>query len=262
MHFEGGSKAGKASTLIATLRSDGLSDALLRTQIASATRSYPITFAMSLAVAAGVLWAAIDAPNRTTIIGTALLHAIISCIMLLRWFRDRAAGWQVDRPLQRVRQISVEAAFVALGWYIFLSNAGLHAEPQLQVLVVAVMAGVMAVGSARYASIPAAASSFLATVGIVCAIYARVSSIEWPVYAFLAVFILMLGRNAIAQHRLIVSQFQSGSETERARGEIALLAAREAETIANRQAEEARSTALVQARQDDERRRAQADDSD
>ncbi|MBS0505541.1 MAG: hypothetical protein JSS55_17445 [Proteobacteria bacterium] len=240
------------------LRSEGLSDDLLRAQIASATRSYPVSFAMSMLVAAGMLWASHGTANWATVAGAAAFHAIISFIMLLRWFQDRAAGWEIVRPSARVRQISIEAAFIALGWYTFLSSAGLDADPQLQVLVVAVMAGVMAIGSARYAAIPAAAASFLGTVTLVCAVYAGVSSIEWPVYGFLGVFVLMLGRNAIAQHRMIVEQFQSGSETERARAEVAILAAREAENMANRQAEEAQQESLIREQQEEERRRAVA----
>jgi methyl-accepting chemotaxis protein len=254
----GWGSGGKAAALIAVLRSDGLSDELLRAQIASATRSYPVTFAMSLLVAAGVLWASHGAANWVTILGAAAFHAIVSCLMLLRWFQDRAAGWEIARPIARVRQIAVEASSVALGWYVFLSSVGLHADPQRQVLVVAVMAGVMAIGSLRYAAIPAAAASFLATVTIVCGFYATASSIEWPVFASLGVFVLMLGRNAIGQHRLIVEQFRSGSETERARAEVAILAARQAETAANRQAEEAQQESLIREQQEKERRRAVA----
>jgi methyl-accepting chemotaxis protein len=241
--------------MIAALRSEGLPDELLRAQINSATRSYPVSFAMSLVVSSGVLLASLGSPNLTSILAAATFHFLTCCVMLGRWFRDRAAGWQAVLPRERVRQIAAEAAFVALGWFIFLSNAGLYAPPELQVLVVAVMAGVMAIGALRYASIPAAAATFLATVTIVCGVYARVSSIEWPVYAFLGVFVLMLARTVMGQHAMIVQQFQSGAETERTRAEIAILAAREAETAAARSAEDSETAARARQEREEERRR-------
>jgi methyl-accepting chemotaxis protein len=246
---------GRLGALIGALRSEGLSDELLRAQIDSATRSYPVTFAMSLLVSSGVLLASLGLTNIKSIVSAFALHTLTCCVMLVRWFRDRAAGWQIAKPAARVRETTIEAAFVALGWFVFLSSAGLYAPPQQQVLVVAVMAGVMAVGSSRYASIPAAAAGFLGTVTCVCAIYARASSIEWPVYAFLAVFVLMLGRTVLTQHRLIVDQFRSGAETERARAEIAILAAREAETAAARAAEDSRAAAQTRQQREEERRR-------
>ncbi|GAO40903.1 putative methyl-accepting chemotaxis protein [Sphingomonas changbaiensis NBRC 104936] len=248
--------AGKrTSALIAALRSEDLSDELLRAQIDSATRTYPVSFAMSLLVSSGVLLASLDSANLRAILAAAGFHLLICSVMLVRWFRDRAAGWQLDRPAERVRQIAAEAAFVALGWFIFLSNAGLYAPPELQVLVVAVMAGVMAVGALRYASIPAAAASFLVTVTTVCAVYARISSIEWPVYAFLAVFVLMLARTVVSQHAMVVQQFRSGADAERARAEIAILAAREAETAAARAAEDSQAAAQARQQREEDRRR-------
>jgi methyl-accepting chemotaxis protein len=246
---------GRLRALIAALRSDGLSDELLRAQIDSATRSYPVSFLMSLLVSSGVLLASLGLSNIKAIIAAFALHALTCCVMLVRWFRDRAAGWQIAKPAARIRETTIEAGFVALGWFVFLSSAGLYAPPQQQVLVVAVMAGVMAVGSSRYASIPSAAASFLATVTFVCATYARASSIEWPVYAFLAVFVLMLGKSVLSQHSLIVEQYRSGAETERARAEIAILAAREAETAAARAAEDSQAAALARQQREEERRR-------
>nr|WP_269748905.1 methyl-accepting chemotaxis protein [Sphingomonas horti] len=241
--------------MVAALRSDGLSDELLRAQIDAATRTYPVSFAMSLIVSGGVLAASLDARNLVSILAAAAFHFLTCCVMLGRWFRDRATDWHVALPRERVRQIAAEAAFVALGWFIFLSNAGLYAPPELQVLVVAVMAGVMAVGALRYAPIPAAAATFLTTVTLVCGIYARVSAIEWPVYAFLAVFVLMLARTVIGQHAMIVDQYRSGAETERARAEIALLAARQAEAAAARAVEDTQAAAQARQQREDERRR-------
>jgi methyl-accepting chemotaxis protein len=246
---------GRLGALVAALRSDNLSEELLRAQIESATRSYPLTFVMSLLVSSGVLLASLGLSNIKSIAVAFAVHLLTCCGMLARWFRDRAAGWQIAKPAARVRETTIEAAFVAFGWFVFLSSAGLYAPPQQQVLVVAVMAGVMAVGSSRYASIPAAAASFLATVTFVCAVYARASSIEWPVYAFLAVFVLMLGRTVLSQHGLIVEQYRSGAETERARAEIAILAAREAETAAARAAEDSQAAALARQQREEERRR-------
>lgn len=241
--------------LFAMLRSGGLSDELLRAQIDYTTRTYPITFVTSLLVSAGVLLASLQAPNLPVILAAWVLHGLICCVMLARWFRDRAAGWQSSNPARRARQVSGEAAFVAGGWYVFLSSAGLDAGPQEQVLVVAVMAGVMAVGAARYAAIPAAVASFLGTVTLVCGAYATASSIEWPVYAFLAVFVLMLCRASLAQHRLIVDQFNSGAEIERARAEVAILAAREAEAAAAREADASRTAGEAREQREAERRR-------
>ncbi|MFD1612951.1 methyl-accepting chemotaxis protein [Sphingomonas tabacisoli] len=250
------SKLSRLAALRDVFSSKGLSDELLRAQIDYATRTYPVTFAMSLLVSTGTLLATLGSPDQAEIIGAWVFHTFTCFVMLWRWWRDRATGWQVANPAARVRQISAEAAFVALGWYVFLSSAGLYADTQTQVLVVAVMAGVMAVGSARYASIPAASASFLGTVTIVCGAYSTASAIEWPVYAFLAVFVLMLGRTSIAQHKMIVAQYNSGAEIERARAEVAILAAREAETAAAREAAASREAAQTRELQDAERRRA------
>ena len=63
---------GSLSAIMAALRSEGVSDELMRAQIDHATRTYPVSFAMSMIVSAGVILASRHTPNLTTIVGAGL----------------------------------------------------------------------------------------------------------------------------------------------------------------------------------------------
>ena len=99
---------------------------------------------------------------------------------------------------------------VALGWFLFLSVAGLYADMEQMVLINAIMAGVMAVGALRYAAIPGASLSFLGSGIVVSALYAFQSSVPGSVFAFLAVYAVLLGRSVMGHAHLFSAQFDAG----------------------------------------------------
>jgi methyl-accepting chemotaxis protein len=197
---------------------------LVETQLRSVGRSYPLTFVATAAVSISFMWALRDLPNHRWIVAGALLHLFVSCGVLTRWFIQRRSNWRVNDAARQARLITIESACVAVGWFLFLSIAGMRAEPSDQVLVTTVMAGVMAVGALRYAAVPAAGLIFLVIAYGVSGAFAVASAIPFAVYFCLAVFVLMLARTVLAQGTALRHQHEVGADLERAARERDLLA--------------------------------------
>ena len=214
----------------------------MQEQLRSINRSYPLTFAATALVTGSFLWALRDAPNHAWIIWSACFHVAVSCAVLARWFVQRSRGWKVDNAVTQGRLIAVESAFVAAGWFGFLSVGGLEAAAEDQVLVTTVMAGVMAIGALRYSALPAAGVAFLITGVVIAGGFSLSSAIPDTVFFCLGIFVFMLGRTVFAQAGMLQSQHEAGAELERAHRERERMAAEAkfaATEILLREAEEA-----------------------
>ncbi|NNM76542.1 hypothetical protein HJG53_06455 [Sphingomonas sp. ID1715] len=212
---------------------------LVEAQLRSVGRSYPITFAASVAVSLSFIWAMRQLPNHRLIVAGALLHLLVSCGVLTRWFLRRRNNWRVADPAREAQRITIESACVAAGWFLFLSIAGLEAGAEDQVLVTTVMAGVMAVGALRYAPVPSAGIVFLLVAAGIAGGFSVLSAIPGTVYFCLAVFVVMLIRTVVAQGAALRYQHEVGAELERAAGERDLLASNAKVAAAEAQLREA-----------------------
>ncbi|MFN3725878.1 MAG: methyl-accepting chemotaxis protein [Allosphingosinicella sp.] len=209
---------------------------LILAQLRFIFRAYPLTWIVTLLVVGSMTFSLRHNPNFPMIGAAAGVHALISTAVLWRWYRLMRDGWTVERPAAYVRSIVVEAAMVALGWFLFLSVAGLYADMKQMVLIIAIMAGVMAVGALRYAAIPGASLSFLGSGIVVSALYAVESSVPDEVFVFLAVYAALLGRSVMGHANLFSAQFDAGLA-------LANAAAERERVVAEKQAEELRARA-------------------
>jgi methyl-accepting chemotaxis protein len=198
---------------------------LVEAQIRSVGRSYPVTFVATGLVTGSFLYALTDLPNYDWVVVCAALHVLVSCGVLARWFFQRARQWRVDDPAKEALRITVEAAAVAFGWFLFLGVATLEAAPEQQVLITTVMAGVMAIGALRYAALRAAGLAFIVASVSVTAICSFASLVPGPVYFCLGVFVFMLARTVLAYSSTLRTQLQSASDLLEAARERDRLAA-------------------------------------
>ncbi len=192
---------------------------LILAQLRFIFRAYPLTWLVTLLVIASMTFSLRQNPNFLMIAAAGAVHVAISSAVMWRWYRLLRDGWKVDRPAAYARGIIVEAAMVALGWFLFLSVAGLYADRDQVVLVIAIMAAVMAVGALRYAAIPGASLAFLASGVVVCGLYSFQSSVPAEVFVFLCIYAVLLGRSVMAQANVFTAQFDAGVALANAAGE-------------------------------------------
>ena len=223
---------------------------LILAQLRFIFRAYPLTWAVTLLIVVSMTFSLRHNTNIRLIAAAAGVHAIISTVVLWRWYRLLRNDWTVERPAAYAKGIVFEAGMVSLGWFLFLSVAGLYADLHQMVLIIAVMAGVMAVGALRYASIPNASLCFLSAGIVVCGIYSFESSVPVEVFGFLAVYAVLLGRSVIAQGHVFNAQFDAGVA-------LANAAAERDRAAAEKAAEELRAQAEREAEVGEQRERAE-----
>lgn len=227
--------------------SDAMPRELIMAQLQVIYRAYPLTFAIVLLVTASITWSLSDNANFGQILAAAGLHGAANVAVLWRWWRLRRRQWHIERPGAFSRGLALEAGVVAGGWFLFLSVSGLAADQTQIALIVAVMAGVMAAGAMRYAPMPVASISFLATGILVACIYAAISPIPGTVFMFLGVYAVLLGRSLVAQGHVFVAQFHAGAALATTAAEKSRAEALAAETAARAQAERLQAEADRQA---------------
>ena len=183
---------------------------LLLAQLRFIFRAYPLTWAVSLIVVGCITYTLRDNANFLLIAAAGIVHAVITTIVLYRWHRLRQVDWRVERPAVYARGMIFEAGMVSLGWFLFLSVAAHYARLEQMVLLIAAMAGVMAVGALRYAAIPAASLAFVASGTMVIALYAVESAVPKEVFIFLVIYAVLLARSVLAQGHVFTAQFDAG----------------------------------------------------
>lgn len=183
---------------------------LVLAQLRFIFRAYPLTWAVTLVVIGSMSFSLRNNANFVMVAAAGAVHGLIASAVLWRWYRLLRDDWKVERPAAYARGIIVEAAMVALGWFLFLSVAGLYADRDQVILIIAIMAAVMAVGALRYAAIPGASLAFLASGVVVCGLYSFQSSVPIEVFAFLSIYAVLLGRSVMAQAHVFTAQFDAG----------------------------------------------------
>ena len=199
---------------------------LVRAQVDAVYRAFPLTFAVTLIVTFSLAYSLEGAAGWRWIAAAALLNCAASVCVLYRWFRRRSAKEGGRGSGTGLVGVVAEAAAVSSAWFVFLSTAGYFASLEQQVLVTTVMAGVVAIGALRYATVPLASLSFLAAATIVCTVYAVFALVPIAVFIFLAVFLLLLAKNVIAQAKTFIDQFAAGVALTKAETERELLQAK------------------------------------
>ena len=223
---------------------------VLEAQIAQSSSSYPVTFVASVSVTLAMIAYIRGSHAFHAALLTGCFHILICCYMLVNWRRQQRANACGDADLgRRLREMPRSATLVAGGWFVFLSSIGIGATPEQQVLTVAVMAGVIAVGALRYSAVPKAAVAYLGTATAVCGAYSFITAIPAVVYFFLAVFMAMLGKAVVDQVHSFRSRVQSLKDAALAHAELSVLKAEEAERQSAQAAREAQERTAREAEQ-------------
>lgn len=232
---------------------------LILAQLRFIFRAYPLTWIVTLLVIGSMSFSLRHNANFAMIAAAGAVHVAISGAVMWRWYRLLRDDWKVDRPAAYARGIVVEGAMVGLGWFLFLSVAGLYADRDQVIVIIAIMAAVMAIGALRYAAIPGASLAFLASGVVVCGLYSVQSSVPGEIFAFLCIYAVLLGRSVMAQAHVFNAQFDAGvalanaaAERERAAAEkqaeeLRARAEREEETSAQRAESERERRAAMRA---------------
>ena len=209
----------------------GLSPELTRARIKAASESYPQTMVAVIFVCTALLFELRGSPVYNWMLCAYALHMAISFAVLLRWRRNRNIDWAVTNPTSAMIGIVLEATSISLGWFTFLSLGVAGADANQQIVLAAIVTGVIAVGAMRFAAIPAAAIAWLVTALIALVSLSMLSPLPMGLFAFLAVYMLLLGRMVLTQSAMITAQYNSGRKLTAAASERDLL-------LANAQREE------------------------
>jgi methyl-accepting chemotaxis protein len=202
---------------------------VLRTQLEQPSKSYPVHFLASLTVTSALLLYGRSPANAEIALASGAMFILISCYMLVRWRAERVRPVSDAELEARWRETPRTAGLVSGGWFVFLSSLGIGASAEMQVLTVAVMAGVMAVGALRYSAVPAAAIAFLGTAFFTCTSYAALTALPTSVHLCLTIYVVMLGKAVTDQVRNFREHTESLAEVERAKAKLAVVQAQKSE---------------------------------
>ena len=200
-----------------------LPEELVRIQILSVSRGFPFTFAMSVIVSIAMLAMSHDSDYLLIRIAALVLHLGILSGFLVRYIRQQERGWHVASSRHAVHLSAAQGCLAAFGWMVFLGTCGLGAADNQLIVVVAVIAGVTAVGALRYAALPPASLVFLVTANLVSFVFAILWKLPTGMSVFLGAYILLLGRFVLEQSALVAQQYELGQARAAAEHERDLL---------------------------------------
>ncbi len=223
---------------------------LIRAQVMSVSRGYPVTFVMTLLVSAALMMLPHAREYFEWRVAMLVMHLAIATRALVRWKQQNDRDWAVEDPRAAVNGAILQGSLASFGWFSFLGAAGLGANDRELLVVGSVTAGVTAIGALRYAASPPASFAFLAIAVVTSTIYGVLFGMPMSMIVFLVVFIALLARFVFEQARLVNSHFESGRALAHAAGERDLL-------LATAQREEWQRQAAAA----DERRRIESDNA-
>ncbi|MBR0552560.1 methyl-accepting chemotaxis protein [Stakelama marina] len=199
--------------------------ALVAEQARAARSSYPLTFAISIVVLAGLVWGLSDAPDVHRLVLACIVQVGASLVSLWHWQRDRARGWKIDNGRKRVIELTVMSAAISLSWSIVLVTALDVATPDEKLFVMCVLTGVICVGALSMATVPLASFAFMGvSAGAVSILITVTHSLPAQTFMVLVVFMILLGRSIFAQSAMFVDQHRASRELSAAAVEQEALA--------------------------------------
>jgi len=236
-----------------------LPEELVRTQIMSISGGFPFTFAMSVIVSIGMLAMSHDADHLLIRSAALVLHLGILSGFLVRYIRHRKRDWRIADSRGAILMAVLQGCLAAFGWMVFLGACGMGATDHQLIVVVAVIAGVTAVGALRYAALPPASLAFLVTANLVSLFFAILWEMPAGMSVFLGAYTLLLGRFVLEQSKLVARQYELGQARAAAEHERDLLRAEAQREEWQRQATAAEARTRMEAAsrcaRDDEVRR-------
>ncbi|ATY30592.1 methyl-accepting chemotaxis protein [Sphingomonas psychrotolerans] len=202
-----------------------LPEDLVRAQIIAVSHGYSFTFAMSMIVTIAMMAMSSDTEHLVLRVAALVFHLGILGGFFVRYIRLHKHDWRVDTSRHAINMSLAQAGLAAFGWMVFLGACGMGANDHQLIVIVAVMAGVTAIGALRYAALPPASLTFLLTANLVSLVFAVLWSMPVGMMVFLGAFVLLLGRFVLQQANLVSSQFESGQARAKAEHERDLLRA-------------------------------------
>lgn len=232
---------------------DALPQALVSTQLRAARGGYPVTFVMTILAAAVVIWTA-DFAQRVILASVPLM--LVSMVSLWLWRADRARDWSVADARAVVLSNAALSFATAVAWGGMLAASLTAASPVGELLILCVIPGVMAVGALSVAALPLASLAFLVGSLVFAAVDVYLVDLPLAVFGLLAVFVTLLGRAILAQAKLFVDNFNTGSDLAAASRERVLAvetarAERERAELAEARADQAQRERTIEARRAD-----------
>ncbi len=205
---------------------DALPNALVAEQVRAARRSFPVTFGATLLSSVTLIATLRGSAYFNLLVAAGLLLAAVSAWSLKLWREDRANGWQVTDSRATIIALAKLSAISSLAWNILLGIALLDPDPQRKLFVICVVTGVMCIGSLTVATVPLASLTFI-TVGALVMLFdiQFASGLPTQTYVMLGIFFVLLGRSVVAQARLFIANFRTGTELVEASRDLEHLAA-------------------------------------
>ena len=189
----------------------------------SVVRLTPFTMAANIGNGALVVWAYRDDVPMGMLVWLALLYAL--CIFaLLGWWRGRHRVHAMASPAA-IRHANVHANLLALVWAALPILWFAHAAPQQQLLVVAMVTGMLAAGAFVLSPLPVAAVWFVvifASSGVIACVLTG-DRIFAAVAVLQTIYALVVITGTLATSRKATALLQSQAEAKRQERMMAVL---------------------------------------
>jgi len=223
---------------------DALPHDMVAAQIRAARESYPVTFAATCLACAAIFWTTWRDAQLPAMMMAAGFLLVVSILNLVSWRRDVRAQWVIDDPRRRVVSVALMSGITAVAWNVLLGVGMYGASANQSLLLVCISTGVICVGALSVATVPLASIAFMLSSFVVVFVNLQFFNRILPaeVYFLIAIYVVMLTRSILAQAKLFIENYDSGSrlseaEREQERLAQAALQERERTRIARAQAE-------------------------
>lgn len=173
-------------------------------QIRAVGSTFPATFVVTLAAIVLLVASARGADLFPLVVAAGMLLAGVNSATLLSWRRNQARAWCVVDAASAQRRLALQAVCTSAAWYLLLTLADVATAGANQTLIDCTMAGVLSAGALRYAAVPAASLTFVATGLAAIVLYAILAHLSAEILVLLCLFTALLVRSVLGQARLFL----------------------------------------------------------
>ena len=193
-------------------------------QIDAVTRLVPVTMVANLINVAFLLAVFRDTPSYHLLVVWALAIGLAAFIAIRSWFKVRRSRPQ-EASKRAIGRMTAQAFFLAATWGALPLLLMPEIAPTRQIIIAALMAGMMSGGAFALSTVPRAGLAYTWTMAVTCALSLFICGSESHLVTagYLLVFAVFMARHIVAHGNLFLANLKAQLERERQTEIISLL---------------------------------------
>ena len=193
-------------------------------QIDAVTRLVPVTMVANLINVAFLLAVFRDTPSYHLLVVWALAIGLAAFIAIRSWFKVRRSRPQ-EASKRAIGRMTAQAFFLAATWGALPLLLMPEIAPTRQIIIAALMAGMMSGGAFALSTVPRAGLAYTWTMAVTCALSLFICGSESHLVTagYLLVFAVFMARHIVAHGNLFLDNLKAQLERERQTEIISLL---------------------------------------